>query len=137
MNEIYVNASIWGLIVWLASLLFSWWIWRVMWVTWVIKGMLPKAEKHISWRYFFIWWLILWGWLYKFLFPSYQIVNSNNNLIVAIIAWIIVWIWTSMANWCASWHAVCWIGRLSIRSIVATLVFVSSWMLTVFIFKYI
>ena len=64
--------------------------------------------------------------------PSYYPSNMNPSYIITIIAGILVGVGTSMANGCTSGHAVCGIGRLSIRSIVATLVFVTSGMIAVY-----
>lgn len=135
MKEVYINALIWGSLIWLMALLFSWWIGRVMWVSWIIKWILPKAEKNNLWRWLFLIWMSIWWIIYIFIKPEYQIFNSNSSIFIWIISWILVWVWTSMANWCASWHAVCWIWRLSIRSIVSTILFVISWMITVYILK--
>ena len=133
MNELFINALIWGLLIWLMAILFSWWLGRVMWISWIIKWILPKAEKNSLWRWFFLIWISIWWWLYLFIKPEYQITNSNSSFIITIISWALVWVWTSMANWCTSWHAVCWIGRLSVRSILATITFLASWILTVYL----
>jgi hypothetical protein len=41
-----------------------------------------------------------------------------------------------MGSGCTSGHGVCGIGRLSVRSIVATLCFMGSGMLTVFVLEH-
>jgi hypothetical protein len=50
-----------------------------------------------------------------------------------LIAGVLVGFGTQMGGGCTSGHGVCGIGRLSVRSIVATVCFMSSAMLTVFI----
>lgn len=133
MKETILNPVIWGMLIWLSALIFSWWLGRVMWVSWIIKWILPKKENDSLWRYLFLVWIPIWSLLYIFINPSYQMINSSNSLFIAIISWILVWIGTSMANGCASWHAVCWIWRSSIRSIIATILFVITWIITSFL----
>jgi uncharacterized membrane protein YedE/YeeE len=55
----------------------------------------------------------------------------ETSSIIAIVSGILVGIGITLANGCTSGHAVCGIGRLSQRSIVATLLFVSSGIATV------
>lgn len=52
-----------------------------------------------------------------------------------IISGILVGLGTSLGSGCTSGHGVCGISRLSIRSIVATLTFIATGVLTVFIMR--
>ncbi len=133
MNEIFINALVWGILIWLTALVFSWLLGRVLWISWILKWILPKTEKDSKWRIIFLLWIIIWWIIFVLINPEYNIKNTNPSFLITIISWILVWIWTSMANWCTSWHAVCWMGRLSFRSILSTILFVISWMITVFI----
>lgn len=135
MNEPFINALVWWILIWLMALVFSGWLGRVMWISWIIKWVLPKSEKHSTWRWLFLIWLSIWWGLYLLIKPEYQILNNKSSFMISIISWILVWIWTSMSNWCTSWHAVCWIGRLSIRSIIATITFMISWIISVYVFN--
>ena len=81
--------------------------------------------------------LILGVALYSYIVPGYHISNTNPSYIIAVITGILVGVGTSMANGCTSGHAVCGIGRLSLRSIFATLVFVTSGMIAVFVTHFI
>lgn len=133
MNETFINALVWWILIWLMAIFLSGWLGRVMGISGIIKWVLPKAEKDSFWRYLFLVWIVIWGVIYVLINPDYYITNSNTSLTINIISWILVWIWTSMSNWCTSWHAVCGIGRLSMRSIIATITFLSSWIVTIFI----
>ena len=64
--------------------------------------------------------------------PEAFIDITENGIMEVLAAGLLVGLGTSIGSGCTSGHGVCGIGRLSIRSLVATLVFVGSGMLTVF-----
>lgn len=107
-----------------------------MGVSGILKAVLPKAESG-AWRYLFLIGIPLGVLIYGLLDPDYGIVNSQNSYAIALVAGALVGFGTSLASGCTSGHAVCGIGRLSIRSIVATIVFVSSGIVTVYISHFI
>lgn len=133
----YTQAIIGWILIWLAALLLSGGLGRVMWVSGILKWILPSPEPKSFWRYMFIIWLIGWVLLYRILFPEFNIELVSTSYWQYIIAWILVWFWVSLANWCTSGHAVCGIGRLSIRSVVATFTFMLTGILTVYIITHI
>ena len=55
----------------------------------------------------------------------------NNNPIIIIVGGLLVGYGTQLGSGCTSGHGVCGIGRLSIRSIIGTCVFVGAGVLTV------
>lgn len=124
-----------GTLIGIAALLLAGSLGRVMGVSGIIKSILPPAESGSAWRYLFLAGTTLGVTAYSLLQPGFSIANSNASLAVAGVAGILVGIGTSMANGCTSGHAVCGIGRLSVRSIVATLTFVATGILTVFVMR--
>lgn len=74
-------------------------------------------------------------WLYLAL--GGQLPQANPRSIpVLIIAGLIVGFGSSLGSGCTSGHGVCGISRLSVRSIVATLSFMATGFLTVYIFRH-
>lgn len=63
-------------------------------------------------------------------------VDLRGNAITLLIAGLLVGFGTRMANGCTSGHGVCGIPRLSVRSIVATCVFMVAAMVTVFVTRH-
>lgn len=57
----------------------------------------------------------------------------SSNLTLLITAGLLTGFGTKLANGCTSGHGVCGIARLSMRSLVATLVFMASGMVAVFV----
>lgn len=63
-------------------------------------------------------------------------VDLRGNAITLLAAGLLVGFGTRMANGCTSGHGVCGIPRLSVRSIVATCVFMAAAMVTVFVTRH-
>lgn len=61
--------------------------------------------------------------------------NITSNIAVIAIAGILVGLGTRIGNGCTSGHGVCGISRLSLRGIVATLIYLGAGMVTVLVFK--
>jgi uncharacterized protein len=132
MNTIYISALIGGITIGVAALLLAGGLGRVMGMSGILKGILPKRETGF-WRYLFLAGIPLGSAIYLVLHPNYTVVFPENQLPVAILSGILVGLGTSLANGCTSGHSVCGIGRFSIRSIIATILFVTSGIITVFI----
>lgn len=132
MNTVYIHALVGGAIIGIAAIFLIGGLGRVMGVSGIIKGILPKQEIGL-WRYFFLLGIPLGSGMYLLLNPAYAVVFPDNRLGVAIVGGILVGLGTSLANGCTSGHSVCGIGRLSLRSIFATILFIMSGAITVFI----
>lgn len=63
-------------------------------------------------------------------------VDLRGGSIVLLVAGLLVGFGTRMANGCTSGHGVCGIPRLSVRSIVATCIFMAVAMATVFVTRH-
>ena len=93
------------------------------------------ANKNgFLWRLLFIVGLIIGPIILSFF--SYNDLGfemPNTNPIIVILGGLLVGYGTQLGSGCTSGHGVCGIGRLSIRSIVGTCVFVAAGVVTVFI----
>ena len=80
--------------------------------------------------------MVIGGWLAPIIFTtSFNFeLNASNPLII--VGGFLVGFGTSMGSGCTSGHAVCGIGRFSIRSIVATITFIVSGILTVTVIRH-
>lgn len=105
-----------------------------MGISGIITAILPKSEKDI-WRYAFILSIPLGVGLYAWFDPTFEITTPSNSYPLAIIAGILVGVGTYLGNGCTSGHAVCGLGRLSLRSLIATITFIITGVTTVFISK--
>jgi uncharacterized protein len=60
------------------------------------------------------------------LFYKLPATNVTNNISLLVVAGLLVGIGTRLGSGCTSGHGVCGISRLSIRSIIATLVYIAA-----------
>ena len=108
---------------------------RIAGVSGIFGGMLFQQGKERAWRLSFITGLIAGGILLYTINTEYFENSSGRGLVAVNIAGLLVGIGTRIGGGCTSGHGVCGIGRLSVRSIVATLTFVFAGMLAVILIK--
>ena len=73
---------------------------------------------------------------YYFFSDGNKYFEITNSYILDIIAGILVGLGTRMGGGCTSGHGICGISRFSIRSIIATISFIVTGFITVFILQY-
>ena len=108
---------------------------RIAGVSGIFGGMLFQQGKERAWRLSFIIGLIAGGILLYTINTEFFENSSGRGLLAVNIAGLLVGIGTRIGGGCTSGHGVCGIGRLSVRSIVATITFVFAGMVTVFLVK--
>ena len=108
---------------------------RIAGISGIFGGMLFQQGEERAWRLSFVVGLIAGGIL-LYTINAEVFENSSGRGILAVnIAGLLVGIGTRIGGGCTSGHGVCGIGRLSVRSIVATVTFVFAGMITVALFK--
>lgn len=93
-------------------------------------------KHHFDWRLFFIFGLLCSSWIYQLFQPLPMIVNGSSTIIL-IIAGLIVGVGTRLGSGCTSGHGVCGLGRMSFRSLIATLSFMGSGFVACYLFLHI
>lgn len=63
--------------------------------------------------------------------------HLTSNIAVILVAGLLVGIGTRIANGCTSGHGVCGISRLSLRGLVATMVYILAGALTIALFRHV
>ena len=97
---------------------------RIAGVSGIFGGMLFQQGKERAWRFSFISGLVGGGILLYAINADFFENSSGRGLLAVNIAGFLVGIGTRIGGGCTSGHGVCGIGRLSLRSIVATVTFV-------------
>ena len=108
---------------------------RIAGVSGIFAGMLFQQGKERAWRLSFVVGLIAGGILLYTISAGVFENSSGRGILAVNIAGLLVGIGTRIGGGCTSGHGVCGIGRLSVRSIVATVTFVFAGMITVALFK--
>lgn len=124
-----------GALIGLASAIFVLFNGRIAGITGILGGLLRPKLRDIGWRLAFIIGLIAapFAWLLFAPLPDIQIEASNTLLALA---GLVVGIGTRYGSGCTSGHGVCGISRLSPRSIIATLAFMASGVITVYVARH-
>ncbi|MEL6682340.1 MAG: YeeE/YedE family protein [Pseudomonadota bacterium] len=109
---------------------------RVMGASGIMGGLVDGSGRH-DWaeRVLFLVGLILVPGFFAVLLGDSQ-THLTSNWLVIVAAGLLVGIGTRLANGCTSGHGVCGISRLSLRGIVATIIYIGAGGLTVIIFKH-
>jgi len=125
-------STIGGLLIGLAASLFILFHGRIMGVSGILGGLIRPLKGDIGWRVIFFLGLISApiGARFFGLMPEIEIDGSPLQLIVA---GLLVGFGTNLGSGCTSGHGVCGIARLSPRSITATLTFMATGVLTVWV----
>ena len=109
---------------------------RIAGISGILGELLHPRRNDIAWRLLFIAGLIISPLVYS-LFHALPDTKMTAGTGTIVIAGLLVGIGTRYAAGCTSGHGICGISRLSPRSIVATLVFMLSAGITVFIARHI
>ena len=122
-----------GVLIGLVSALFLFGMGRILGLSGFVHGLIAR-DSQLGWRASFLIGLLLAGVIAAFITDvPYRIVTMPWFQVLA--AGLLVGYGTKMGSGCTSGHGVCGISRFSIRSILATVLFILSAMMTVFIFK--
>jgi uncharacterized membrane protein YedE/YeeE len=108
---------------------------RTAGISGIAAGILPPLQQDTGWRLWFLAGLVLSAPLWMLLGGNVHI-QIDSPLIVLAIAGLLVGYGTRLGGGCTSGHGICGIARLSVRSIVATLLFMSTAGITVFLVRH-
>ncbi len=124
-----------GLIIGLAVALFILVNGRIAGITGIVSGLLRPKPKDTAWRVAFILGLVAAPVLYQ-LVATLPPIEIDANLPMIVLAGFIVGIGTRYGSGCTSGHGVCGLSRLSPRSLVATIAFMFTGVLTVYVLRH-
>ena len=106
---------------------------RIMGISGILGSLIiTKETDQKFWRIIFILGVLIGPLFFILLFKEIKSEMVANTTLL-IISGFLVGLGTSLGNGCTSGHGICGLSRFSIRSIVATLVFVISGMITVYL----
>ncbi len=110
---------------------------RITGISGILSGLLSPVKGDSLWRVCFLFGMILSAGVFIKLFPDSLLPRTNFPLALLIIGGFLVGFGTRLGNGCTSGHGVCGIARLSVRSMIATLVFMFSGGVSVFIIRHV
>ena len=109
---------------------------RIAGISGILGGLFNFKKHDTAWRLAFLAGLVFSASIWRLVadLPAIQLDASLSTIFVA---GILVGVGTSFASGCTSGHGVCGLSRISPRSLVATLIFMTTGMVTVFVVRHV
>jgi uncharacterized membrane protein YedE/YeeE len=104
---------------------------RVAGISGLFEGVIRPRRGDVAWRLWFLVGLAAGAVIMARVRPSAFESSLVRSAAATVIAGVLVGFGTRLANGCTSGHGLCGIGRLSKRSIVATMTFIATGAVTV------
>lgn len=122
----YLQALLGGLLMGIASAGLFVFNGRILGVSGVLGGALKVRTAEARWRWAFVAGMLIAGAAVYMLMPSAFENTLERSSAAYLLAGSLVGIGTQLGSGCTSGHGICGIGRLSKRSLVATIVFMAT-----------
>ncbi|TGK32393.1 YeeE/YedE family protein [Leptospira gomenensis] len=131
----WIMGLVGGAIIGIAVSLMLLWNGRVTGVSSIVYGVLIPVKGDVAWRWYFIVGLLLGGLSLKIVSPGLLAIELQTNDWIGAVAGVLVGFGAMLGGGCTSGHGVCGVSRVSARSIVATVAFMTAGMAIVFILR--
>jgi uncharacterized membrane protein YedE/YeeE len=106
---------------------------RIAGISGIAGGIFRRQKGDTDWRVMFLFGLFTAGFLWHLVRPMDYRVTIDRSTLALVVAGLAVGTGTQLGSGCTSGHGVCGIGRLSKRSTVATVSFMITAAITVFV----
>ncbi|WP_372366990.1 YeeE/YedE family protein [Candidatus Uabimicrobium sp. HlEnr_7] len=131
------SALLGGIVIGLSAMLLLLFNGKICGISGITGNILLFKGRDTLWRTMFFIGLISGGVITFYLLPSTKLFISNSSTITLICAGLLVGYGTRLGSGCTSGHGVCGISRFSVRSIIATVIFIASGMVCVYVLKHV
>ncbi len=126
----YLQSLVGGVIIGTAASILLLFNGRVAGISGIYSGLFRYKWQEWNWRMSFVFGLISGGAVLSWFHPEFFTNTTEFSYLKLSIAGFLVGHGTVIAKGCTSGHGVCGLSRLSKRSLVAVLIFMSTGMLT-------
>ena len=125
-----------GILIGISSSFIMLFIGRVAGISGIASQLLKFNSEQFLWRLLFIVGLGLGFALYSQINAAAPEIHIHSSVILLVIAGVLVGFGTRLGSGCTSGHGICGIARFSKRSIVATMIFMTTAILTLLIYNF-
>lgn len=136
MSQSLIFALVGGVVIGVSATVMLITLGRITGISGIFAGCL-QPESGSAWRYLFVLGLLLGPVIYHQMSGTSAPLPSEAGWPLIVLAGLLVGFGTRVGGGCTSGHGVCGIGRLSLRSIVGTAVFIGTGIVTVFVMRYV
>lgn len=131
MQQEWIYALIGGALIGIAVSIMLLFNGRVTGVSGIVNGILQLNKNEWPWRVCFVLGLLVGGLFMAWFDPGVFASVYEAEWFMTVLAGVLVGFGTVMGGGCTSGHGVCGISRLSLRSIIATILFIAAGIVTV------
>ena len=137
----WMTALMGGILIGISSTIMLAWNGRITGISGMVHMIVTPRAGDVSWRWIFLIGMMGGGALYEYWLAPLQSGLPQTPAfefapIAMIVGGLIVGFGTRMGGGCTSGHGVCGLGRLSPRSLIAVITFVTTGIVTVFIIRH-
>lgn len=126
-----------GVMIGGAGALYLWGTGQIMGASGILGSLVDQSARGTAaLRLFFVLGTIGAPALILWLSCTTATTQASDNLVILILAGLLVGVGTRLANGCTSGHGVCGISRLSLRGIVATLIYIGAGVVTMLLLRH-
>ena len=129
------SSLIGGMLIGLAAALFVLLNGRIAGISGVLGGLLSPVQGDVLWRVAFVGGIIAAPLVYS-IFQTLPQAQIDADYAALIAAGLLVGVGTRYGSGCTSGHGVCGLSRLSLRSLVATAIFMGAGFVTVYVVRH-
>ena len=131
------SALLGGVLIGTAATLLLLLLGQIAGISGIYRGALQFGDKREPWKFWFLLGLITGGSVWWYATGGNFEPRENFPVGLTVLAGLLVGFGTRVGNGCTSGHGVCGIGRMSGRSITATISFFGVALVTTFIMRHI
>lgn len=137
MQEFDASAALMGgALIGAAAVLLMVSLGRIAGISGIVGGLMSAKRKDIGWRLAFLAGLVAGPWVPVLFGAPMPPIDVDASIPVVILAGVLVGFGTRLGSGCTSGHGVCGLARLSPRSLVATLAFMATAVVVVFLVRH-
>jgi uncharacterized membrane protein YedE/YeeE len=132
----FLPALIGGALIGIAATLLLWLNGRLAGISGILWRLFFAKAGDALWRVLFLVGVVGGAAIYYALFDDAPVARETFPAGLLIVGGFLVGYGTSLGNGCTSGHGVCGLGRLSLRSLVATVIFLLTAIVTTFVVRH-
>ncbi|WCL55339.1 YeeE/YedE family protein [Gimibacter soli] len=130
-----VSALIGGALIGLSVVFFMATMGRIAGISGIVSGLMAPKGSDFGWKLAFVAGLMAAPFVYAMVRPEDVSVAFPHSIGFIVAGGLLVGIGSRLGSGCTSGHGICGMARLSPRSIVATLTFMATGIITVFVIR--
>jgi hypothetical protein len=133
----YYPAITGGLLIGISACVLLLFTGRIAGLSGIINGIIKPEKDELFWRTIFVISLLAGAAIHYYFFSHPAFIKDTFSPYMMLAGGFLVGFGTRLGGGCTSGHGVCGLGRLSLRSLIATITFMLTAVITVYIFRHI